>query len=157
MDFPIKNDYISYKDLRILQKIVGTIFDNFNGGFGCSDREYDLHQPVDMGWSPFSFKIETPNSNDIAMHTWPPNKLSIDDYTPYVKSVKYHTFEVLYEVCKIYGIEFTPDKACIYKCNDKFQETYVEEISDHKCKFSRAIVQPYPRLCVICGKREKYV
>lgn len=28
-------------------------------------------------------------------------------------------------------------------------------ISDHECKYSKAMNQPYPRKCIICGKPEK--
>ena len=49
MDFPVKNDYISVKDLVELQKICSTLFDNFNGGstiyVKMTELKHDLNCP----------------------------------------------------------------------------------------------------------------
>lgn len=121
MDFPVKNDYISVKDLVELQKICSTLFDNFNGGFGYSNDELSLHQPVDLSTITLSFLTDKPNNQDIATYTWSPNKLSMDDYKPYVKSIRYNVLEVLFEVCNRLGIEFSPDKKCIHRCISRFE------------------------------------
>lgn len=124
IEFPIKDDYISIRDASNLQKLISNMFDNFDGGFGGAlDTDlYEMHQPIDDRNISFGFTTFKPNSRDIATFTWPPNGLSFEDYSPYKKSIRFSMFEVLFEVCKVLNVEFSPTKSCINNCILKYNE-----------------------------------
>lgn len=125
IEFPINDEYFSIRDAYNLQNLISNIFNNFDGGFGgvADNDSYEIHQPIKDDIT-FGFTTFKPNSRDIATFSWPPNGLTIDDYTPYKKSIRYTIFEVLFEICKILEVEFSPTKSCINNCILKYNEKY---------------------------------
>lgn len=123
MKFRIPKDYISYEDAGKVQEMAQSLFENFDGGWGVfTDDKYQMHQPFPVERGSIGFLTGEPNSRDIATLTWPPNKLSMEDYIPYQKSIRFTIFEVLYELCKGFGVEFSPSKECIQNCYNIFKQ-----------------------------------
>jgi hypothetical protein len=123
LEFPIREEYISMKDASNIQRLSSKIFTNFDGGFGGVNDEdsYEMNQPV-KDYITIGFVTNKPNSTDLSIYTWPSNKLSLDDYRPYKKSVRFSLFEVLFEICQVLGVEFSPTKSCINDCVLKFNK-----------------------------------
>lgn len=115
--YPEMVEYISIADANKVQIMCKEIFENFDGGFGMySNDDYLYHQAVNGKNIDFGFVTNGPNSGDICTYTWPPNDLKLEDYTPYTKSIRYSLLEVLFEICKILEVEFSPTKNCINDC-----------------------------------------
>lgn len=117
MKYPEMTEYISIEDATKVQILCKKLFENFDGGF-CGDLENShlLHQPINDKNIDFGFLTDTPDSQDIAFYTWKPNQLKIENYHPYIKTIRYSLFEVLFEICKILGVSFSPTKNCIDEC-----------------------------------------
>lgn len=123
IEYPIRGEYISMKDASNIQRLASKIFTNFDGGFGGVNYEdlYEMHQPVNDNIT-IGFLTDKPDSSDLSMYTWPPNDLSIDDYRPYKKSIRFSLFEVLFEICQVLDVKFSPTKSCINDCILKFNK-----------------------------------
>ena len=117
IEFPIKKEYISMQDAMDIQIMASQLFENFDGGFGMmSNDQHALHQPIRNDIT-IGFTTTLPSASDLASYSWPPNNLSLDkDYVPYKKSIRFSLLEVLFEICMVLGVRFTPTKDCIKKC-----------------------------------------
>lgn len=115
--YPEMAEYISIADANRIQIMCKELFENFDGAFGMySEDDYLYHQPINGKNIDFGFVTNGPNAGDICTYTWPPNNLKMEDYIPYTKSIRYTMFEVLFEICKILEVEFSPTRNCINNC-----------------------------------------
>lgn len=114
---PNLNNYIRGKDLEILLQLTEKLFSNFNGGWGwINASDYIFEYPADLTKTIGFYTTKNTEENDASIR-W--NNLKFE-YPESLKSVRVPVLNVLYLICKILNIEYSPTRDCIIKCNETY-------------------------------------
>ena len=102
-------------------------------------------------------EISSDEATKLILKTFPGNNTIAIQFAEWISVEKYMrciTGEWIHQTTRDFKAKDTLDLFRLY-IKQYIESIKRKEIGEHVCKYSKSMNQPYPRLCVICGKPEK--